>query len=196
MPKNGNKIQWTAARRAAHAEATIAGRKRKRRVTPRALKHFSESGIVAEELRPIVKLRTMQYSRMLDDLGGEVSMMQRGVADAWLYSMICADAQFSRLLENPRADRLPERLCTCLNSARAALSLLGLERRARETESVTLEALVAAEPPDDEQSNSSPGGDDDRATQTNVGRSSIFARARAAGEHDDSSPIHTRGESS
>ena len=52
MPKHGSGIRWTQERRAEHAKATIAGRKRKRRVTPRALKHFSESGIVAEEASP------------------------------------------------------------------------------------------------------------------------------------------------
>ena len=176
MPKNGNRIRWTSERRALHRKATLEGRKRKRRVTPKALAHFSKAGLVCEELRPIVALRREQYGFMLDDLGGieEVTQLQRAVLDGWLYAQIAADAQISRILEHPHAERLPERLATLLNTARSNLLALGLERRVREVQMPTLEELVDVTPANTQQHDPSPSGAEGRRVE-----GSLFARVRA-----------------
>ncbi len=195
MPNSG--IEWTKARRAQHAKLSREGQQRKRRVTPKALVAFAKTGVVSPELEPVVALRRRQYAEMADDLGGrdQITSLQTAVLDGWLAVQVIADVQFARLLQDPRADRLPATLATLVNSARANLLALGLERRVREVETPTLEALIDVSTTNDEQPDSSPAVEVDRGTQTNVSRPSVFAQLRArAAAHDDSSPVQAREE--
>jgi hypothetical protein len=69
---------------------------------------------------------------MIADLGGptEVTAMQRALLDGWLKAAVAADVEFARLAQG-NADGTPERLATFLNTARAHLTSLGIERRAK-----------------------------------------------------------------
>lgn len=90
-------------------------------------------GVVSEQLRPIVRTRLGQREQMIEDMGGAeyVSMMQRAALDTWMQAQVAADAEWRRYVAED--DRLAlERLSTLLNTARAALVAVGLERRARD----------------------------------------------------------------
>ncbi len=211
MPKNGDG-KWTSERRPAlHSKVSAEARRRKRRrITPKAIAHFSKTGLVCEELRPLVEMRRAQYSLMVADLGDEATQLQKGMLDCWLHAMIAGDAQLARILENPHSERTIERLATCLNTARGALSMLGLQHRVSQVEAPTLEQLVDTTATIEERPESSPEVEDDRPTQTNVARPSVFAQLRAraareldrdesstavADEHEVSSPVLAGGES-
>ncbi len=56
--------------------------------------------------------------------------MQRAIIDAWFKAAVAADVEFARLARG-EADGTPEKLATFLNTARAHLLALGLERRAK-----------------------------------------------------------------
>ena len=69
---------------------------------------------------------------MIADLGGasEVSAMQRAILDGWVKAAVAADVEFARFVrDNAKGNR--ERLSTFLNTERAHLSSLGIERRAK-----------------------------------------------------------------
>lgn len=90
-------------------------------------------GAVSEQLRPIVRTRLGQREQMVEDLGGaeHVSQMQRAALDTWMQAQVAADAEWRRYIAEDDRGAL-ERLSTLLNTARAALVAVGLERRARD----------------------------------------------------------------
>ena len=161
--------EWTPERRARHRKVTLAGQRRKRHVTPKALVAFTKRGVVSEELVSVVALRRQQYSRMADDLGGrdQITSLQIAVLDGWLAAQVVADVTLSRILADPHPDRLPERLATLLNTARSNLLALGLERRVREIETPSLESLIDAGATIKEQPESSPSACQGRLLDTN-----------------------------
>ena len=56
--------------------------------------------------------------------------MQRALLDGWLKAAVAGDVEFARLAQG-NSDGTPERLATFLNTARAHLTSLGIERRAK-----------------------------------------------------------------
>jgi len=99
---------------------------------------WKRTGVITPQLRPIVERRAAQVEAMVQDLGGpsEVTAMQRATLDTWIQAMVGADTQFQRLLTG-EVTEVPERLVTCLNAARAALVVIGMERRQREVASLS-----------------------------------------------------------
>ncbi len=110
---------------------------RRCRARPAHVDRWAREGAVAPELRPILEARAHQAEAMVQDLGGPdaVTALQRGVLDTWLQAQVTADVAFARFVRG-EATEVPERLMTALNAARSALVSLGLERRAREVQSL------------------------------------------------------------
>lgn len=102
-------------------------------VRPAHVDQWLRSGVVAPNLRPILKDRASQVEDMIEDLGGagEATSMERRVLDTWLQAQVCADVLFQRLMQNPKAE-VPDKLLSSLNTSRSALIALGLHRRARD----------------------------------------------------------------
>ncbi len=121
-----------------------ARRREAARVRPTHVDRWMRDGAVHPALRPIVAARASQVEQMVQDLGGpdEVTAMQRGVLEGWIQAQVAADVEFSRLIQDPKAE-IPERLLTGINSARSALVALGLTRRARDLTPSVTEYLAA-----------------------------------------------------
>ena len=101
-------------------------------VRPVHVDRWLRDGAVAPALVPILKTRAAQIEDMIADLGGpaEVTAMQRALLDGWLKAAVAADMEFARLAQG-NADGTPQPLATFLNTVRAHLTSLGIERRAK-----------------------------------------------------------------
>ena len=100
------------------------------------VERWRRTGAIAEPLRPIVRSRSELLEAMLEDLGGagQVSAMRRAVLEGqWLYAQVLADVLFRRVVCEEEWGSL-ERIATLLNTARAALVAVGLDRVASDPE--------------------------------------------------------------
>lgn len=107
-------------------------RRARESVRPVHVDRWTKDGAVNHALVPILQARAAQVEDIIADLGGpsEVTAMQRAIIDAWFKAAVAADVEFARLARG-EADGTPEKLATFLNTARAHLLALGLERRAK-----------------------------------------------------------------
>jgi len=101
-------------------------------VRPVHVDRWTRGGVVNHALVPILQARAAQVEDIIADLGGpsEVTAMARAIIDAWFKAALAADVEFARLARG-EADGTPERLATFLNTCRAHLLALGLERRSK-----------------------------------------------------------------
>ena len=98
---------------------------------PAHVDEWLRSQVVAEPLRHIVSTRARHVEELAADLGGvdRVSAQERRVLEIWFMAMVAADVEHQRLLASA-VPEIGERFMTALNTARSALTALGLERRA------------------------------------------------------------------
>lgn len=118
------------------SEAARRGWQRHReraQLQPSQIARWRRDGVVSASMTPILDAAVDLYAAMVQDLGGvdQVSAMQRAALDGWLAARIAVDAELQLLLQDGDTSRR-EKLATFLNSARAHLAALGLERRARD----------------------------------------------------------------
>ena len=114
-----------------------AKRRYRETLLPTHVRRWMREKAVAPALQPFVAERSGQFVEMLEALGGadHVSPQERAMLDAWFAAQVTADAIFALILKD-EDHRLVERHAAYLSAARAALQAVGLERRAREVETL------------------------------------------------------------
>ena len=184
---SGNRIVWTEERRRAHGQlsrarklAKRAERREQERTRPAHVDRWLAAGVVATALRPIVKFRARQRAQMVEDLGGDLTAMQLAALDGWFTAQVAADGLAMVVLGeggllDGKIGRAPDRLPTYLNTARAYLQTLGLDRRARDV--LDLQTIIAEH---DAEGGSGP-------TKSNGRESSVVVEGEVAASEETSS---------
>ncbi len=149
-------------------------RRKRLEAGPSQVEDWKRTGHVAPALKPILDARSRQYRQMVEDSGGvtEVSAMKRALLDTWIQAQSAADVEFQRLLRNPEKE-IPERLTTCLNTARAALVALGLERSAKPVPDLSSYLAEKAVQADAESTNGVASEDESLADEERGGNSDV-----------------------
>ncbi len=142
----------TSAAKARISDARRARVARDRERYPQQLAVWRRTGAVGELMRPFLSARADQRLAIVEALGGEreITPQEIAVLDGWWQSQVTADVLFGLLARSDIGkSRLVEKFISATNSARAALALLGLKRRAVEAlelelSEASLEAAAAA----------------------------------------------------
>ncbi len=141
------------------AQRRYRARQRERQhLRPSHVDRWIRKGEIAESLREIVRVRASQAEQMSEDLGGDITQMQRAAIEVWLQAQVAADAYFLAFArDGVFGSRATDRLAGFLNASRSALTTIGLERRARDV--IDIQGYMEAK------------GNGDQAPHANVGAS-------------------------
>ena len=124
-----------------HAERTREGIQRARQRRRLRITHAERyPAEVAEPLKVIVQSRAAELVQLVEDLGGEreLSAAQLALARQWAQVSVVREVAFSVWLAEgaPLGGRAIDKLLAASNTETRTLVALGLERRAREPESL------------------------------------------------------------
>ena len=149
--------EWKA--KLSKAQRRYRTRQRERQhLRPSHVDRWIRKGEIAESLRHIVRVRASQAEQMTEDMGGDVTQMQRACIEVWLQAQVAADAYFLAFVrDGVFGSRATDRLAGFLNASRSALTTIGLERQARDV--IDIQGYMEAK------------GNGDRAPNANVGAS-------------------------